>query len=114
MCELYNERGIERIGVLDVGTGAWNFLLTAVGGTLIGKLNPKALLILLCKMLFKWSIHTLSTKILSFTGVIWGFMTGVVTRFTENVRVIEPIFIFVMAYLAYLNAEMLHLSGILS
>lgn len=36
MCELYNERGIERIGVLDVGTGAWNFLLTAVGGTLIG------------------------------------------------------------------------------
>lgn len=47
MCELYNERGIERIGVLDVGTGAWNFLLTAVGGTLIGKLNPKALLILL-------------------------------------------------------------------
>lgn len=52
--------------------------------------------------------------IVSFTGVVWGFMTGVVTRFTENVRVIEPIFIFIMAYLAYLNAEMLHLSGILS
>lgn len=49
-----------------------------------------------------------------FTGVIWGFMTGLVTRFTDNVRVIEPIFIFIMAYLAYLNAEMLHLSGILS
>lgn len=49
-----------------------------------------------------------------YTGVVWGFMTGMVTRFTENVRVIEPIFIFVMAYLAYLNAEMLHLSGILS
>lgn len=65
-------------------------------------------------MLFKWSIHTLSTEILSSTGVVWGFMTGMVTRFTENVRVIEPIFIFVMAYLAYLNAEMLHLSGILS
>lgn len=41
-------------------------------------------------------------------------MTGLVTRFTENVRVIEPVFIFVMAYLAYLNAEMLHLSGIMS
>lgn len=48
------------------------------------------------------------------SGVIWGFMTGLVTRFTENVRVIEPVFIFVMAYLAYLNAEMLHLSGIMS
>lgn len=47
-------------------------------------------------------------------GVIWGFLTGLVTKFTENVRVIEPIFIFIMAYLAYLNAEMLHLSGILS
>lgn len=47
-------------------------------------------------------------------GVIWGFLTGLVTRFTDNVRVIEPIFIFVMAYLAYLNAEIFHLSGILS
>ncbi|XP_055295270.1 sodium/hydrogen exchanger 3 isoform X18 [Sitodiplosis mosellana] len=82
MCETYNERGLELIGVMDLGTGVMNFLLVAVGGTVI--------------------------------GVIWGFMTGLVTRFTENVRVIEPIFIFIMAYLAYLNAEMLHLSGILS
>lgn len=35
-------------------------------------------------------------------GVIWGFFTGLVTRFTDHVRVIEPIFVFVMAYLAYL------------
>ncbi|KOB75872.1 Sodium/hydrogen exchanger [Operophtera brumata] len=34
--------------------------------------------------------------------------------FTNEVRVIEPIFIFVMAYLAYLNAEMFHMSGILA
>ncbi|XP_050675114.1 sodium/hydrogen exchanger 3 isoform X4 [Leptidea sinapis] len=47
-------------------------------------------------------------------GVIWGFATGLVTRFTNEVRVIEPIFIFVMAYLAYLNAEMFHMSGILA
>ncbi|XP_063828273.1 sodium/hydrogen exchanger 3 isoform X3 [Ostrinia nubilalis] len=47
-------------------------------------------------------------------GVIWGFGTGLVTRFTNEVRVIEPIFIFVMAYLAYLNAEMFHMSGILA
>lgn len=36
MCETYNERGLERIGVLDLGTGAYNFLLVAVGGTVIG------------------------------------------------------------------------------
>ncbi|XP_011503911.1 PREDICTED: sodium/hydrogen exchanger 3-like, partial [Ceratosolen solmsi marchali] len=47
-------------------------------------------------------------------GIIWGFATGFVTRFTNQVRVIEPIFIFVMAYLAYLSAEIFHMSGILS
>lgn len=47
-------------------------------------------------------------------GVIWGFATGFVTRFTNEVRVIEPIFIFVMAYLAYLCAEIFHMSGILA
>lgn len=47
-------------------------------------------------------------------GIIWGFATGFVTRFTDEVRVIEPIFIFVMAYLAYLNAEIFHMSGILA
>ncbi|XP_052895498.1 sodium/hydrogen exchanger 3-like [Anopheles moucheti] len=50
----------------------------------------------------------------SIIGVIWGFVTGLVTRFTEHVRVIEPIFIFVMAYLAYLNAEIFNMSGILA
>ncbi|XP_041986533.1 sodium/hydrogen exchanger 3 isoform X4 [Aricia agestis] len=47
-------------------------------------------------------------------GVVWGFGTGLVTKYTNEVRVIEPIFIFVMAYLAYLNAEMFHMSGILA
>lgn len=37
MCESYNERGIEGIGVLDLGTGGWSFLLVALGGTIIGK-----------------------------------------------------------------------------
>ncbi|XP_076047716.1 na[+]/H[+] hydrogen exchanger 2 isoform X2 [Oratosquilla oratoria] len=47
-------------------------------------------------------------------GVIWGFLTGLVTRFTNQTRVIEPLFVFVMSYLAYLNAEIFHFSGILS
>ena len=47
-------------------------------------------------------------------GIIWGFLTAFVTRFTNHVRVIEPVFIFVMSYLAYLNAEIFHLSGILA
>ncbi|KAL7631635.1 UNVERIFIED_CONTAM: hypothetical protein RMT77_018060 [Armadillidium vulgare] len=47
-------------------------------------------------------------------GIIWGFLTAFVTRFTHQVRVIEPIFVFVMSFLAYLNAEMFHWSGILA
>lgn len=47
-------------------------------------------------------------------GVFWGLATGLVTRFTNEVRVIEPIFILVMAYMAYLCAEIFHMSGILA
>ena len=47
-------------------------------------------------------------------GIIWGFTISFVTRFTNQVRVIEPSFIFVMAYLAYLSAEIFHMSGILA
>uniref|UniRef100_A0ABD2XJA0 Sodium/hydrogen exchanger n=2 Tax=Trichogramma TaxID=7490 RepID=A0ABD2XJA0_9HYME len=47
-------------------------------------------------------------------GIMWGFTTSFVTRFTYQVRVIEPSFIFVMAYLAYLTAEVFHMSGILA
>ena len=46
--------------------------------------------------------------------IIWSFLTGFFTRFTNQVRVIEPIFIFVMSYLTYLNAEFFHMSGILA
>lgn len=49
----------------------------------------------------------------TFMGVIWGFLAAFVSRFTHHVKIIEPIFVFVMAYLAYLSAEMFHLSGIL-
>ena len=41
-------------------------------------------------------------------------MTGFVTRFTNHARVLEPLFVFVMAYMSYLNAEIFHMSGILA
>lgn len=37
MCETYNERGLEHIGIIDLGLGGWNFLLVALGGTIIGE-----------------------------------------------------------------------------
>ena len=47
-------------------------------------------------------------------GICWGFLIGFVTKFTHKVLLIEPVFIFVMSYLAYLNAEAFQMSGILA
>ena len=41
-------------------------------------------------------------------------LQGFVTRFTNHARVLEPLFVFVMAYMSYLNAEIFHMSGILA
>ena len=47
-------------------------------------------------------------------GIIWGYLTGFVTRFTNHARILEPLFVFTMAYLSYLSAEIFHLSGIMA
>ena len=41
-------------------------------------------------------------------------MASLITRFTDHVRVIEPLFLFLISYLAYLTAEVFHFSGILA
>lgn len=47
-------------------------------------------------------------------GIIWGYVTSLVTRFTRHATMLEPLLIFAMAYMSYLNAEIFHLSGILA
>ena len=47
-------------------------------------------------------------------GIIWGFVTGFVTRFTSHARILEPLFVFTMAYLSYLTAEIFKMSSILA
>ncbi|XP_030057311.1 sodium/hydrogen exchanger 2 [Microcaecilia unicolor] len=49
-----------------------------------------------------------------FIGIIFGFVAAFTTRFTHNIRVIEPLFVFLYSYLSYLTAEMFHLSGIMA
>lgn len=102
MFESYNEIGTSNIEVIDIVSGVASFFVVALGGTIIGRINRN---LSPCPLLKKSCL---------LSGVIWGFLTGLVTRFTDHVRVIEPIFIFVMAYLAYLNAEIFHMSGILA
>ncbi|MEQ2164322.1 hypothetical protein GOODEAATRI_005523, partial [Goodea atripinnis] len=47
-------------------------------------------------------------------GAIYGFLAAFTSRFTSNTRVIEPLFVFVYSYMAYLSSEMFHLSGIMA
>ncbi|GFO11265.1 sodium/hydrogen exchanger [Plakobranchus ocellatus] len=47
-------------------------------------------------------------------GVVYGVVGAFITKYTDHVRVLEPLFVFVLGYLAYLTAESMELSGILA
>ena len=47
-------------------------------------------------------------------GMVVGLVTALITKHTKEVRVVEPLAMMIMAYLAYMVAELLHWSGILS
>ncbi|KAK6324003.1 hypothetical protein J4Q44_G00063420 [Coregonus suidteri] len=47
-------------------------------------------------------------------GAIYGFLAAFTSRFTSHTRVIEPLFVFLYSYMAYLSSEMFHLSGIMA
>jgi sodium/hydrogen exchanger 3 len=48
-----------------------------------------------------------------FIGLVHGVVTALITRFTENVRVVEPMIVIVIAYMSYVTAELFHFSGII-
>ncbi|XP_008291112.1 sodium/hydrogen exchanger 1b [Stegastes partitus] len=56
--------------------------------------------------------------VVSLGGIMVGFIYGILgaftSRFTSHTRVIEPLFVFLYSYMAYLSAEVFHLSGIMS
>ncbi|XP_058135851.1 sodium/hydrogen exchanger 5 isoform X2 [Dasypus novemcinctus] len=47
-------------------------------------------------------------------GLVFAFLLALTTRFTKRVRIIEPLLVFLLAYAAYLTAEMTSLSAILA
>lgn len=47
-------------------------------------------------------------------GMVHGLITAFITKYTKEVRVVEPLAILTMAYLAYMMAELFHWSGIIS
>ncbi|GBM69266.1 Na(+)/H(+) exchanger protein 7, partial [Araneus ventricosus] len=46
-------------------------------------------------------------------GILMGVVTALITKHTEDVRVVEPLAMLGIAYLSYLLAEMVHFSGII-
>jgi len=47
-------------------------------------------------------------------GIMFGFIGAYITKYTIHVRIIEPTFVFVVCYSAYLTAECVDLSAILA
>jgi sodium/hydrogen exchanger 3 len=47
-------------------------------------------------------------------GILVGFLTALITKTTREVRVMEPLALLGMGYLAYMGAELFHWSGIIS
>ncbi|RXN01145.1 Sodium/hydrogen exchanger 2 [Acipenser ruthenus] len=47
-------------------------------------------------------------------GLLFGFVAAFTTRFTANTRELEPVFVFMYSYLAYLLAELFSLSSIMA
>jgi len=47
-------------------------------------------------------------------GIVCGLVGSLSTRFAHHARLTEPLLIYFISYLAYLVAELFHLSGILS
>ena len=47
-------------------------------------------------------------------GLLTGALTALVTRVTEEVQVVEPLIVVVLAYFSYVAAELFHFSGIIS
>ncbi|TDH03867.1 hypothetical protein EPR50_G00146370 [Perca flavescens] len=50
----------------------------------------------------------------SLVGLAFGLLVALLSKYTKNIQIIEPGFIFVLGYLSYLTADMLSLSAILS
>ncbi|RWS27258.1 Na(+)/H(+) exchanger protein 7-like protein, partial [Leptotrombidium deliense] len=47
-------------------------------------------------------------------GCIMGAITSIITKYTKGVRVMEPLLVILLAYVAYCGAELFHFSGIIS
>ncbi|CAD5227427.1 unnamed protein product [Bursaphelenchus xylophilus] len=50
----------------------------------------------------------------AFIGVLFALFCAILTRYTQRVKIIGPVFVFVLPYLAYLVAEMTGFSAILA
>jgi len=47
-------------------------------------------------------------------GLLFGILTAVFTKYTKQVKVMEPLVVIIMAYASYIMAELFHFSGIIS
>ena len=46
-------------------------------------------------------------------GILLGFLGGFLSRFTHHIRIMEPLLVVIICYIAFVLPELFHLSGIL-
>ena len=80
----------------DCLLGVTSFLTIALGGLAIGSLRPTVL----------WCIVLVP-------GLLLGLLTALLTRLTRELTVLEPLLVLLLAYLAYMLADLVRWSNII-
>uniref|UniRef100_A0A8C5FWI9 Sodium/hydrogen exchanger n=1 Tax=Gadus morhua TaxID=8049 RepID=A0A8C5FWI9_GADMO len=131
-CTAFCLYGVKLLGVIDekVDAGLMDFLLF---GALISAVDPVAVIAVfeevhvndtLFIIVFGESLLNDAVTVVTYliymilggtlVGLVFAVILSFTTRFTKKVRIIEPLFVFLLVYLAYLTAELCSLSAILS
>ena len=89
-----NHHNCRTVTETHVLLGCASFFTVAFGGLAIGiKMSP---------------LFLSNSNLVFISGLTFGLLTAVITKFTSGVRVLEPLALLGGSYLAYVTAELFH------
>ena len=97
-----NHHNCRTVTETHVLLGCASFFTVAFGGLAIGIKMSK------CHRFLKKMILLSNSNLVFISGLTFGLLTAVITKFTSGVRVLEPLALLGGSYLAYVTAELFH------
>ena len=94
-----NHHNCRTVTETHVLLGCASFFTVAFGGLAIG---------IKMSQLFKKNTFLSNSNLVFISGLTFGLLTAVITKFTSGVRVLEPLALLGGSYLAYVTAELFH------